>query len=447
MRVGIAGAGLLGRLLAWTLSRRGSRVDVFDPGPGPEPRFGATGASQHAAGFTAAGMLSPLAEQETAAPDIAALGWRSIVLWRELVASLAARPHFAQLGSLLLAHRTDFASAQRVLARMAPASGSGKDCPQSPRRLDPLALAELEPALHGVALAWLLPDEAQIDTVATMSALHDEAVGVRWHWDHMVCEVQPGRLRVGGDTRRFDLAIDVRGVGARPALAIRGVRGETVWLRLPSHGLRRPVRLLHPRHRVYIVPRAPDLLIVGASEIESEDRGEVSLRSAVELMSAAHSVMPALAEARILRMDSNLRPAMADHAPHVECADGLMRINGLYRHGWLLAPALVEAALAASLRAHGRCALDLALAAHDPSTMCDAMTPESLSSPIELRLDGRPHCLPAGTTLAALIDDLGHAPHEVAAAVNGCFVSRAQRAACTLQSGDAVVLFQPIVGG
>uniref|UniRef100_UPI003FA6EBB9 FAD-dependent oxidoreductase n=1 Tax=Salmonella enterica TaxID=28901 RepID=UPI003FA6EBB9 len=119
-----------------------------------------------------------------------------------------------------------------------------------------------------------------------------------------------------------------------------------VWLHAPDHGLLRPVRLLHPRHRVYLVPRPGDLVVLGATEIESEDRSPMSLRSAVELMAAAHSVMPALGEARILRLDRNLRPALPDNAPHVEVGAGLVRINGLFRHGWLLAPALVEDALA-----------------------------------------------------------------------------------------------------
>jgi glycine oxidase len=103
--VGIAGAGLLGRLLAWRLGRLGLRVGVFDPAPGPEPRFGVNGAAQHAAGYTAAGMLSPLAELDNAGPAIAALGWRSIDAWRDIVQALAARPGFAQRGSLMLAGR------------------------------------------------------------------------------------------------------------------------------------------------------------------------------------------------------------------------------------------------------------------------------------------------------------------------------------------------------
>lgn len=66
---------------------------------------------------------------------------------------------------------------------------------------------------------------------------------------------------------------------------------------------------------------------------------------------------------------------------------------------------------------------------------------------IGLLLDGRPHEVPAGTTLAALIASLGHAPDKVTTAVNGQFVRRDHRDACKLQPGDAVLLFQPIVGG
>jgi glycine oxidase len=105
------------------------------------------------------------------------------------------------------------------------------------------------------------------------------------------------------------------------------------------------LRLLHPRSRVYLVPRVGDIVVVGASEIESEDRSPVSVRSALNLLSAAHSVLPELAEGRIVHMESNLRPALPDNLPLHESRPGLTRLNGLFRHGWLIAPALVEDAL------------------------------------------------------------------------------------------------------
>jgi glycine oxidase len=358
-RIGIAGAGVLGRLLAWQLSRAGHAVTVFDPAAGPEaPVVGSlAGGSVHAAGFTAAGMLSPLAELDNAGAEIARLGWRSLALWREVADTLRAEgcsaPLFTQRGSLMLAHGADLGAARRVLARLEATLTLAAELP-APQPLDRAALAALEPALAPGLHAWLLPDEAQVMPRDMLTALAVHAPRVHWCWGERIKRVEPGVLHVAGEGPvRFDLVIDVRGVGARPDQAlrgedkegaprVRGVRGEVIWLHAPGVVLQRPVRLLHPRHRVYVVPRPGDLFVVGASEIESEDRSPVSLRSAVELLAAALSVLPELAESRIVHLEANLRPALPDNEPHTHTEPGLLRINGLFRHGWLLAPALVE---------------------------------------------------------------------------------------------------------
>jgi len=327
--IGIAGAGLVGRLFAWALSRAGHQVEVFDPAPGPAPRFDGQGA----AAFSAAGMLSPRAEAESGGAAIAALGWTSLALWPQIVAQLRLPVRLQFDDSLLLAHGQDFGAAQRALARIDGAEALSAD-----------QLAELEPSLQPGLRAWRLPGEGLIHPVEAMTALHEGATA-RWHWGQVVPAIEPGCL---GD-HRFDWAIDARGLGAKSIhLPLRGVRGEIISLALAGHGLRRPLRLLHPRHRIYLLPRDEATLIVGASEIESEDRSPVSLQSAVELMAAAHSLMPALAEARITRLDVNLRPALPDHHPHAHAEPGLLRLNGLYRHGWLLAPALVQQLLLGS---------------------------------------------------------------------------------------------------
>lgn len=360
MRIGIAGAGLLGRLLAFQLAAAGHAVEVFDPAPGPLARPG-TGAPAapgdqpvaHAAGWTAAGMLSPVAELECADDGVFALGLRSLDLWPQVLEKLAqlGEPvQFGREGSLLLAHRGDEGAAQRVvqlLQRKAPAGHA----PQ------PLALAQLrtlEPAVQGPAHAWLLPCEGRIHNVQAMGALAAGATahGARWHWGVAATRVEAYRIATAQAEHRFDQVFDVRGTGAREAgirgehseitPRIRGVRGEIFWLHAPSLALQRPLRLLHPRHRVYLVPREGGIVVVGASEIESEDRSPVSVRSTVELLAAAHSVVPELAEARVVHSESNLRPALPDNLPRRETQPGLTRINGLFRHGWLLAPALVQ---------------------------------------------------------------------------------------------------------
>jgi glycine oxidase len=216
----------------------------------------------------------------------------------------------------------------------------------APERLSATQLRSLEPAVHGIAHGWLLSGEGQIHTVQAMQALARGATdaGARWRWSHTVNELVPGRI----DGERFDHVFDVRGLGSRPALAgLRGVRGEILWLHAPGVALHRPLRLLHPRSRVYMVPRPGDIVVVGASEIESEDRSPISVRTLLGLLSAAHSVIPELAEARLVHSETNLRPAMPDNLPLVHVEPGLTRINGLFRHGWMIAPALVDDALEA----------------------------------------------------------------------------------------------------
>jgi glycine oxidase len=344
MRIGIAGAGVLGRLLAVQLSRAGHAVQVFDPASGPgigaNPR--AESGSQ-AAGWTAAGMLSPVAELERAGTEVFALGMRSCQLWPHIAQSLQQPVELRMQGSLLLAHRSDAGAAQRVVGLLQ----SKADAPYQPQPLMLQQLRELEPSVSGPALAWLLPCEGQIHPVQAMQALAAQAtqLGVQWYWSTRVAAVEAGMLHVGEVPHRFDHVFDVRGVGAKPDIPVRGVRGEVFWLHAPGVPLHRPVRLLHPRHSVYLVPRPDDVIVVGASEIESEDRSPVSLRSTLELLSAAHSAIPALAEARVIHSETNLRPALPNNLPAMRQVPGLTVINGLFRHGWLIAPALVEQAL------------------------------------------------------------------------------------------------------
>jgi glycine oxidase len=362
MHIGIAGAGLLGRLLALALSRKGHRVAVFDPArdAGPRETSGTEGAA-----WTAAGMLSPVAELDRGNEDVFRLGLRSCALWPGIAQALGMPEVVHFDGSLLVAHRADAGAAQRIVGLLQAKA----DAQHQPEALSVEALAALEPGVHGPSLAWLLPCEGYVEVHNTLHALHAQGTrqGVQWHWGCSVAQAEQGALVLGqpsppigfeptaapvseyvhalGERRVFDHVFDVRGVGARPQLPVRGVRGEIFLLHAPEVSLSRPLRLVHPRHSVYIVPRPDRYFVVGASEIESEDRSSVSLRSTLELLSAAHSAIPALVEARIIHTESNLRPALPDNLPLLQHSTGCTRINGLYRHGWLLAPALVEQAI------------------------------------------------------------------------------------------------------
>jgi glycine oxidase len=59
-------------------------------------------------------------------------------------------------------------------------------------------------------------------------------------------------------------------------------------------------------------------------------------------MTAAYTVHPAFGEARIVELGTALRPAYPNHSPRIAVAGRQITVNGLYRHGFLIAPALGE---------------------------------------------------------------------------------------------------------
>ena len=340
LHIGIAGAGLAGRTLAWRLARAGCRVSLFDSRP--------RGALDTAS-MTAAAMLSPLAELAVSDDVVFALGQRSMELWPKWVAELAengqAPVYYRQEGTLVVAHAPDRSSLEhftRLLQHKLPNA-----CRAQVLTLDAATLAKHEPALAGRFGGGLfLQGEGQLANDQWMAALavELERLGVQWHEGQAVERVEEGRIVCTGESYEVDLAVDARGVGSKAQLPqLRGVRGEVLTVECRGVSLQRPVRLMHPRYQLYVAPRPNHQFVVGATELESEDTGPVTLRSMLELGSALHSLHPAFGEARVLRLASALRPALDDHRPAILQRDGVWHINGLYRHGYLCAPALVDA--------------------------------------------------------------------------------------------------------
>ena len=333
--IGIAGAGLAGRLLAWRLARAGCVVSLFDA----RHRDDLTSASQ-----TAAAMLSPLAELAVSDDAVFELGQRSLALWPQWLAQIATPVYFRQDGTVVVAHTQDGASLEhfsRLLNHKLPAA-----CKAQVQTLDAASLAQYEPTLAGRFSGGLfLADEGQLANDQLMAALAIELdrLGVKWHEGKAVEGVEPAAIVCADQLYSVDVAVDARGVGSKSALPnLRGVRGEVLRVRCAGVTLKRPVRLMHPRYQLYVAPRPNGEFVVGATELESEDAGPVTVRSVLELCSALHSLHPAFGEARVLRMSAALRPALDHHRPCVEQHGGVWHINGLYRHGYLCAPALVD---------------------------------------------------------------------------------------------------------
>jgi glycine oxidase len=338
--VGIVGAGLIGRLLALELASSGYQVSLFDR----DERLGAK-----SCGWTGAGMLSPYSELESAEPVIFDLGIASLELWPSIIRRLPKPVFFQRAGSLIVAHGRDRADLMRFKQRVEsnlPASHSQG----SMRWLCAEKIAEIEPDLgmrfHG---GVFLEDEGQIDNRQLFGAL-DEALRqleIPWSTGVEVKGVKPHRLNFNeaGVERElsFDCVIDSRGLGGRSDWQeLRGVRGELITIFAPDLHLNRPIRLMHPRYPLYVVPREDQRFLVGATTIESEDQSPLTVQSALELLSAAFSLHPGFAHAAIEETRINCRPALLDNNPRILFEPGLIRVNGLYRHGFLVSPKLVN---------------------------------------------------------------------------------------------------------
>jgi glycine oxidase len=305
--VTIIGAGVAGLWAAHALSRRGISPRLID-------RHGAPGA--HGCSWWAGGMLAPFCEGATSEPAVIAHGQRAASDW-------AGVTEVTQNGSLVVTLARDRAELDRFARRT-----SGHD------RIGGAALAGLEPdlatagreALFFATEAHLSPRRALADLVAALAVK-----GITIEQAEATPDDIPGTV------------IDCRGLAANlPGL--RGVRGEMVMLRTPDVSLARPVRLLHPRHPLYIVPRGDGVFMLGATQIESATPGHVTARALLELLSAAYALHPAFAEAQVIETGADLRPAFADHVPRVIRRGRVLHLNGLFRHGYLMAPALARQA-------------------------------------------------------------------------------------------------------
>ncbi len=341
--IAIAGAGLLGRLLAWQLQKAGIQVTLFEAGSFTPD----TPQSNRAAAFTAAGMVAPLSEAVVSDADVYRMGIYALQQWPAWLAQLPATdiPLFFSNGSLVVAHQQDTSE----LDQFARELGFVLPGCTGYQQLNQQEIHQLEPDLHSHFHRGLfLADEGHVNNREFLRLLGDEiiAVGINVR-AHTPADVFPGKILTDSGAEHFDLVIDCRGLGAKKQLRnLRGVRGETLHVETKEIQLQRPVRLMHPRYQLYVVPKPNHRFIIGATQIESEDRSPVTIQSSLELSSALYTLSPAFAEARIIEMDTNLRPAFMDNLPKVAVQDGLITANGLFRHGYLLAPAVVENVLA-----------------------------------------------------------------------------------------------------
>jgi len=311
MTVLVKGAGVAGLATALELARRGISVEVV------ERRADIGLGASHWAG----GMLAPYCEREAAEEIVLTSGLSAADWWDEAVPGLVQRR-----GTLVLANPRDLADLKRFATRT-----------RGHRWLGEEQIADLEPDLAGrFGSGLFFSEEAHLDPRQALRGLHQAArkLGVSFRFGEEA-----------GDAGHYASVVDCRGPQAIGEIdGLRGVRGEMLYLETADVTLSRPMRLLHPRHPLYIVPRGNGLFMLGATMIETDDDGPITARSMMELLNTAYALHPAFAEARIVETGTGIRPAFPDNVPRlIETSEGLA-VAGMHRHGFLLAPALAREA-------------------------------------------------------------------------------------------------------
>lgn len=332
MKIIIVGAGILGRLCALDALARGCEVCLIDAGPWDQADSAST---------VAAGMLTPISELDLCARPSYVLGQGSIAAWQHIIAQLPAPVFLAQAGTVVMAHPTDEAELAQYARRVKRQLSAEESSVLRAVRADTIE-AELPgyPAYH-IAAEGHVDSQMLMKQLGVMLAARAQVRPLT-----PVTQVLPHTVSIGHEQMQADWVIDCRGVAPNPLYPeLRPVRGEMVWVKASAVRLQALVRLLHPRYRVYIVPRPEDIYLIGATDIETDDKRPISVRSVLELLTAAASVHKGFLDAEVIATRVGQRPTLPTHLPEICYAPGLVAINGLYRHGFLLAPKLVELAM------------------------------------------------------------------------------------------------------
>jgi glycine oxidase len=333
----VLGGGVIGLTVAWRLAaadETGHRVRLVDPAPG------------RGASWVAGGMLAPVTETWPGEEALLELGTASLDRWPEFAARLGVE--LLTGGTVVAAVDAADAAQLDVLADHLASLGRDVD------RLDARELRAHEPAVGpSVRSGLLVPGDLAVDNRELLRALADAARHGGVVFDpRRARAVEPGvvRLQDGAqlDAGTVVIAAGAWSAGLHPALdtLVRPVKGEILRLRARPGVLapRHTVRALVESRSVYLVPRAGDELVVGATQYEAGFDTEITAGGVRDLLADAERVVPGIAEFGLTETAAGLRAGSRDNLPLVgRLGPGVLVAAGHHRNGLLLAPITADA--------------------------------------------------------------------------------------------------------
>lgn len=312
-QVHIIGCGIIGLVCGLTLLQAGFDVTLYDK------------ADSMGQGASRLGgvMIAPFTEAIAGATEAGLMGQTSCQWWADVCGDA-----FHQTGSVIVSGMGGASLAHTT--QKAKALGWGDKV----QHLNDSQLREILPHVSDTTREGLfITDEGHINPEMALSILYQ-------------------KIKEGGGQFIFNtdakpnssgIWVNCTGMGAVSDLSpdLRGVKGERLIIKAPWLELNYAVRWLHPRFPFYSVPRGGGLFSVGATMIETDEASPLpTVGGTLHLLAGLGQLFPSLLEAEIVAVDADLRPSFPDNMPKITEKDGVLHINGAYRHGFLLAPVM-----------------------------------------------------------------------------------------------------------
>ena len=334
----IIGGGIIGLSIGWQLVKRNFSVTIFDKD-----------SAGQSASWTAAGMLSPLAEVNMQEKDLLQLGLTSAELYPgwvdELETDSQMSVEFQTEGTLIVAldrdddqelrHHFDLQklfnlpvewldgrSARNIEPALSPRVVSAISCDSDFQVDNRLVIGALKYAFQ--KFGGNLHEHVGVDRIEISDGT---AVGV-WTGDNLV---KADQIIVSAGC--WSALIE----GIPGNLPVRPVKGQMLALQMEDPQIVRKV--IHAPD-AYLVPKRDGRLLIGATSEEQGFDTQITAGGIFELLRGAWEVLPGIYDFPIIETWVGLRPGSRDNAPILGKTEveNLILATGHFRKGILLAP-------------------------------------------------------------------------------------------------------------
>ena len=346
-KIAIIGSGVMGRVLALTFTKNIPHlaIDIYDK---------ISLDAKDNCSYNAAGMLAPISEVTSCGIHTYTLGADSVQLWEELLSihgeNLAQKHNIIdKFDTLFLAHKNDVNEFDLIKNRVNFFSKQHRGVKERFRDINAINLSSLEPSLTNgtfINKGFLITNEGVINVPVFFKFTNQyfsEESNIRFLKEE-ITKIENDKIYIGEDAYEYDHVYDCRGFAIKKSKdsVLYGTRGEALIVQHKDINLNHVIRLAHPRHPLYLVPRGNGIFYVGATSILSEDYSSISVQSMMELLSMLLVIDKRFSEARLIKTLTSVRSTSFDDKPLIKRNRGNTYINGLSRHGYLFAPKIAN---------------------------------------------------------------------------------------------------------